>query len=249
MRRRQPIPLFTRALLLVGLLTFIIFAGGLVYHLIEPSFDYLDATYSVVMIMTGIGASRDAQTRPGKIFNMILALVSVGILVSVLGQMFRYFSSRSLKEIYESIHDRKVKAMPGHVILCGTAVTLHELLREMEHRDTAWVIVNNHLDADKLQADGFHVHVDDYTSSAAMTRAGIDTAGCVVAWSDNDAENAFVALNAKNLRKEIPVIARVSRGEHRDKLRAAGANEIVIPAELAALQIRDALRSLNLQAG
>lgn len=244
MKRRQPVPIGIKALVLAALLACIIFGGGLIYRWIEPSFSYLDAVYSVIMIMTGIGATKDAQTSGGKVFNMILALISVGILVSVLGQMFRYFSSRSLKEIYEEIHDRKVKAMQGHVIICGTSATLHELLRQMEHRDHAWVIVRTEAEAGKLEADGFHAHIDDYTSAAAMRKAGIETAGCVIACSDNDAENAFITLTAKNLRKSVPVIVRLTRMEHREKLKAAGADEIVVPAELAAMQIRDALRGM-----
>jgi len=244
MRRKQPLSIATKALLLISLMVCVVFVGGLVYHAIEPSFDYLDAVYSVVMIMTGIGATHDAQTKPGKIFNMLLAIASVGILISVLGQMFRYFSSRSLKEIYEAIHDRRVRTMPGHVIICGSSSTLHELLRQMEHRDHAWVIVRTDVEAQKLEADGYHAHIDDYTTGSAMKRAGIETAGCVIACSDNDAENAFITLTVKNLRKDIPVIVRLTRLEHREKLRAAGASEIVVPAELAALQIRDALRSL-----
>lgn len=233
-----------KAGVLFAVLGVIILGGGEIYAQIEKM-PYLDAVYSVVMIMTGIGSSRDAQTDGGKLFNMLLALISVGILVSVLGQLFRFFSTRSLRDVMNAIHDKKVRAMTGHTIICGCSHTLHELLLQMEHRDHAWVIVRNDHEAKRLEADGYHAHIDDYTTEAAMKRAGIDTAGCVIACGDNDAENAFIVLTAKHLRKDIPVIARLTRTENREKLKAAGADTIVAPAELAALQIRDAMRAFD----
>jgi len=166
----------------------------------------------------------------------------VGILVGVLGQMFRYFSTRSVRDVLNAIHDRKVRVMKNHPIICGSSFTLHELLHQMEHCDQAWIIVRTDAEAKRLEAEGYHAHVDDYTTAAAMRRAGIDTAGCVIACGENDADNAFVTLTAKHVRKDIPVIVRLTRSEHREKLRDAGADEIVVPAELAALQIRDAIR-------
>jgi voltage-gated potassium channel len=172
---------------------------------------------------------------------MILAIVSVGILVSVLGQMFRYFSTRSLRDVFNAIHDRKVRDMKDHPIICGSSYTLHELLHQMEHCDHAWIIVKTEAEAKRLEAEGYHAHVDDYTTAAALRRAGIDSACCVIACGENDADNAFVTLTAKHTRKDIPVIVRLTRSEHREKLRDAGADEIVVPAELAAMQIRDAI--------
>src|SRR5437763_1249862 len=97
-RERAP-HLARKALALAFLLTVLIFGGGWLYHLIEPSVAPIDSIYNVVMIMTGIGSSHDPETHTGKIFNMVLALVSVGILVSVLGQLFHYFSTRSLHDV------------------------------------------------------------------------------------------------------------------------------------------------------
>ena len=247
MGARSSLTIGQKASLLTIVLALIIFGGGLIYYLIErePTFTYLQAVYSVVMIMTGIGSSRDAQTDAGKIFNMALALVSVGILVSVLGQMFKYFTTRSVRDVLDAVHDRKVKIMQGHTIICGTSHTLHELLHQLGQRDCAWIIVRTEAEARRFEAEGYRVHVDDYTSAAALERAGIQTAGCVIACGDSDAENAFVVLTAKSLRKDLPVIARLTRTEHREKLKAAGADQIIAPAELAAQQIREAMQTFS----
>ncbi len=239
MPKRKPISLAAKASAFAALTLAVIFGGGFFFGLVEPSYSYLDSVYNVVMIMTGIGSSDDPKTTAGKVFNMILALISVGILIGVLGQMFQYFSTRSLRDIWDAFHDRKVKAMQGHTIICGTSYTLPELLRQLEHRDNIWLIVRTDAEANKLEADGYRAHIDDYTSEAALRRAGIETAGCVIACSDNDADNAFVCLTAKHMRKDVLVIVRLTRTEHREKLRDAGADEIVAPAELAAMQIRE----------
>ena len=225
-----------------------IFGGAAVFLSIDSDpahpVTYVDAVYNVVMIITAIGGDKP-NTTAGKAFMCVLALISVGILVSVLAQIFRFISARSFHDIAMRIHDRKVQRMPDHIIICGTSFTLHELLRQLPHRDNFWIIVRSEEQALRLEHDGVHAHVEDFTREETLRHAGIDTARCIIACGEDDAESAFVCLSAKHLRKDIPVIVRLSRSENREKLKAAGADEIINPAELAAAQMRTTLDAIR----
>ena len=232
MAHRPGMPVYQRFILLALVIVVIIGAGSVYYaHLEDLSLG--DAMYTVIMIMTGIGSSKDPATRAGHIFLEILALVSVGLLVGVLTQIFKYIS---VKGFMAALHDRRIKAMKGHVIVCGTSYTLHELLNRIP-KDSLWVIVKTSEEAQRLERLGVQVHVDDYTSEQAFVKAGIASASMVITCSESDADNAFACLSAKALRKDIPVIARINRTENREKLHTAGADSVIVPAELAAIAI------------
>ena len=235
-----------RSLMLAGIILVIIFGGAVVYRALESASGttplYIDSVYNVIMILTAIGGDTP-KTDAGKIFMSVLALISAGILVSVLAQVLRFVSSKSLHDIAKAIHDRKVLAMQNHVIICGTSHTLHEFLRNCDHLDRVWVIVRTQEEAARLAHFGINPHVEDFTTEHALQRAGINTAACIVACGEDDAQNAFVCLSAKHLRKNIPVVVRLSRSENREKLKAAGADEIISPAELAAAELRKSMET------
>jgi voltage-gated potassium channel len=246
MPRRTPQFYFLRRSVILGaVILAIIFGGAGLYRWIESVSDkgpppYIDALYNVVMVLTAIGGDKP-DTSAGKIFMCILALVSAGLLVSVLAQVLRFLSSKSLHDIANAIHDRKVLAMENHVIICGTSHTLLEFLRSCQHRERVWVIVKTAEEASHLHHFGIVPHVEDFTTEHALQRAGITHAACVIACGEDDAQNAFVCLSAKHLRKNIPVIVRLTRSDNRQKLLAAGADHIISPAELAAAELRKSM--------
>ena len=62
-----------------------------------------------------------------------------------------------------------------------------------------------------------------------MQEAGIERARAVLACVDSDAENIFVTLTARELRPDIPIVARAAVESSERKLIRAGANEVVSP--------------------
>src|ERR1043166_4376966 len=81
--------------ILLGVIILLLIAGAAVYSVIE-SMPFLDALYSVVMVMTGIGSSRDPQTLAGKWFNILLALISVALLISFIAQVGQLLLRREI---------------------------------------------------------------------------------------------------------------------------------------------------------
>ena len=82
-----------------------------------------------------------------------------------------------------------------------------------------------------------------------MMEAGIERACAVIACVDSDAENIFATLTARELRPDIPIVARAAVESSERKLIRAGANEVVSPykasgrtmASLALVERGDAL--------
>jgi voltage-gated potassium channel len=74
----------------------------------------------------------------------------------------------------------------------------------------------------------------------------------VVACVDSDAENIFVTLTARELRPDIPIVARAAVESSERKLIRAGANEVVSPYKasgrtMASLALVAPQRARNVQ--
>src|SRR5205085_2346160 len=62
-----------------------------------------------------------------------------------------------------------------------------------------------------------------------LRQAGIERAKGVIACVDSDAENIFITLTARELRSDIPIIARASAEASEKKLLRAGADRVISP--------------------
>ena len=69
----------------------------------------------------------------------------------------------------------------------------------------------------------------DATEDEDLRRAGIDRAAGVVVASDDDADNLYISLSARNVRPDIQIVARASDEDAEKKLLLAGADRVVQP--------------------
>ncbi len=221
-----------KLLILFFVIVIVLVGGAFIYWWIEPNLSLLDSLYSVVMLMTAIGSSRDPVTVAGKWFNIFLSLFSVAMLISVVTQIGQLILRR---EFLTVLSDWRHKNMKDHTIVCGVSHTSQELLNRLPI-DKVVVLVKTHEEAHRIQREreGIQVHICDITSSQALKHAGAENAALVIAASESDADNAFVCLSAKHLKKDLKVITRMSRTENREKMEEVGSDAIISPAELAA---------------
>jgi voltage-gated potassium channel len=224
--------------LLFVVVVVVVIGGALIYSWLErdpktgENLPFLDSLYSVVMLMTAIGSSRDPQTVAGKWFNIVLSMFSVAMLISVMTQIGQLLLRR---EFLTVLSDWRHTTMKDHTIICGISHTSNELLNRLPV-DKVIVLVKTHEEAHRLQHErhGLQVHICDITSSAALKKAGIESAALLIAASESDADNAFACLTSKHLNKTLKVITRMSRTENREKMEEVGSDAIISPAELAA---------------
>jgi len=109
------------------------------------------------------------------------------------------------------------------------------LAEEFERRNISFVIVDQ--DADKsivARAEGLLVVTGDATDEETLIAAGIERAQTLVVALQNDADNVFLTLTARNLRPNLRIIARGELPTTEKKLRQAGANQVVLPAVIGA---------------
>ena len=60
-------------------------------------------------------------------------------------------------------------------------------------------------------------------------QAGIARARSIIACADSDADNVFITLTARELRADIPIVARAAIEDTEKKLKRAGADRVISP--------------------
>jgi voltage-gated potassium channel len=214
-------------------------AGTLAFSYVEGS-SLRDSAYFMIMIMTLIGASFQPLTTGGMLVASVVAIMSVGILLSFTTQVL---GPVALDVYWRGLRARMVSRMKQHVVVCGFSDTAKVLLHRLPKEEVLFVVKERESMEHLGTEHGVAVVMGDYTTSEALRKAGVARARAVVAVSDDDAENAFVCLTAKKIAPGVPVIVTVSSEENKEKLDEVGADHVISPALLTADSILGALRS------
>lgn len=236
-RTYLPRELRSKTLLHVAVILATVVAGTIAYALVDRA-SLGDSFYFIVMVMTLIGAN-NPRTFGGDLIGIVVAVISVGVLLSFLTQVL---GPAALAQDWERFKLRKARRMKNHIVLCGYSDTARVLLERLP-KDEVLVVVKDPAVAESLSARGHPALVGNYETAETLTRAGVGECRAVIAASPEDSENAFVALTVKILAPKVPVLATVSSEENVEKLKAARADRIISPALLSAAAILESLGS------
>lgn len=132
----------------------------------------------------------------------------------------------------------KIGTLSGHVIVCGYGRIGHMLANELKTSGVDFVILDR--DEAKLtdaSARGHLTWAGDATDETVLEEVGIKKARALACVVPNDAVNVFITLSARNLNKEIEIIARGEAASTKSKLLRAGANSVVEPTHIGAERI------------
>ncbi|MFT4194430.1 cation:proton antiporter, partial [Ottowia sp.] len=126
----------------------------------------------------------------------------------------------------------------GHVVICGYGRSGQTMARLLEHEDIPTMALD--LDPDRVrqaQAAGQSVAFGDAAKSQALVAAGIKRASAVVI-TYLELPSVLKALAViRELAPHVPVLVRTQTDRDLDKLRAAGATEVVPESQEGSLML------------
>ncbi len=210
---------------------------GTVGFILIEHFDLLDAFYMTVITVTTIGYT---EVRPlsdaGKIFNIVLIITSFTTFTYALarltqfvasGEMAHYLKNRKLMQAIEKLNK--------HVIICGLGRNGQQAALTLKAHKVDFVVVENNMDhINQWLADDpalVYVH-GDATDDETLLKAGIAKAKAMIIALPTDADNVFIVLSARSLNHHIQIISRASHQNSIQKLKKAGANNIIMPDKI-----------------
>jgi voltage-gated potassium channel len=220
----------------VGLLAFVLAGGTLGYHWIE-GWTYWHSFYVTVAAITTVELP-DLSPR-AQPFTIVLLFAGVSAALYTFTLLAAVVVEGGLpKRLKRRRYMRMLETIKDHFIICGYGRIGSTIARQFQRQQVPFVVVER--DPARLQTameDGVLAVEADASREDVLRRVGIDRARGLVAAVGTDAENVYAVLSARVMRPDLFIVSRAETEDATQKLKRAGANRVVSPYHIGAMQI------------
>ncbi|MEW6103017.1 MAG: potassium channel protein [bacterium] len=230
-----------RLLITIGGLLLVLFIGTLGFILIEK-WSILDSLYMTVITIATVGFGEiHPLSQGGRIFCILLIIGGAGILLSTISTMTAFFVEGELTDIIRRKKmERIIGKIENHYILCGLGRVGRPIAIEFSKTKKAFLAIEKKKErieeAISLIPNLVFIH-GDATHNVVLKSARIERAIGLITALPTDQENLFVVLTASGLNPHLRIISRADDPESEEKLRRAGANEVIFPHMIGGLRM------------
>jgi voltage-gated potassium channel len=209
-----------------------VFCYGVAGYMLALHWNFIDSLFMVLTTVTTVGYEEVHPLGPGgRVFTMTVIVAGVGTMLYTLGilaetliegHLGRYARMRRM--------ERRIAGLNDHFIVCGYGRMGTRVAQEFVQQDTPFVIVESNPEPlERLRTTDLLYLEGDAASDDTLLKAGILRAKGLVTAVDSDERNVFITLTARSLNPALLIVARSSYQDSTEKLRRAGANQVVSP--------------------
>jgi voltage-gated potassium channel len=218
----------------------VVLAGGTAGYVAIEGWGAWDALYMTVTTVSTVGFREvHPLSRSGQAFTLVLILVGVSTALYA----FSVFATVVVEGGWPRYVERwrylrMINHLSGHYVICGYGRIGSIVAKEFKRQHTPFVIVDR--DPEKVAEANQRGHLaaeGDASREDTLKRLGIDRARGLVAAVGTDAENVYAVLTARVLKSDLFIIARAEGEESISKLKKAGADRVISPYRIGAVQI------------
>lgn len=218
----------------VFLLIIILLVGVSGYKMIS-GYSWVDALYMTVITMTTVGFGEvvplDDQSKIFTIFLILASVVIVGYALSIITEYI--LSKNDLEELKHKKMQKVIDGFNDHIVICGYGRNGKQAARKLKAYKRPFVVIEKNKEVEeRLQLDGVNYVIGNANEDETLITAGVDRASCFISALPNDADNLFVVLSTRQLNNKINIISRASNESSYDKLKFAGANNVILPDKI-----------------
>lgn len=222
--------IYTAIFLLVVMLLIGVFG-----YMTISNYSLIDALYMTVITMTTVGFGEVVPLDDeSKIFTIFLILASVVIVGYALSIITEYILSRDhIEELKHKRMQKKIDSFNNHVVVCGYGRNGKQTVRKLSAHNKSFVVIERNKELEeRLQFDNVPYVIGNANEDEVLIKAGIERASSFISALPNDADNLFVVLSTRQINKTINIISRASHESSYEKLKFAGANNVILPDKI-----------------
>ena len=221
---------------IMAVLAYAVFGSYLLGSGFNPQIHDLNtAAYFAITTLSTVGFGDIVPvTSETRWFVVSLLVVGLGVFASAIATALGPKISEELNRFLNP--KEKPMEVKNHVILVGEGAIARNTAEELKQRGVAFIqIVSTKVSTDA----SLHVIEGDGTSDAVLRQACIHDARLIIAAREDDGENAFIALGAKDLNPNIRVLAVASSPLSIRRLKLARADLVFSPAAVGSRLLAD----------
>jgi voltage-gated potassium channel len=195
----------------------------------------VDAFYFTLVTSSTVGFG-DVTPAPAseeaKLFTMTVIVVGVASFGIALSTLLGPAIEARLTNALGRMTDSQLELLENHLLILGYGDLTEPMLEELGERAQVAVVTTDEGHANELAERGYAVLVADPSDEEPLRRVGIGEARAVLVATNDDAQDALAVLTAAELNPSIPIIAAATNRENVEKLRRAGADTVISPANI-----------------
>lgn len=222
-----------RLLLALALVFFLVALGTIGYMIIERD-NFLNSLYMTIITVSTVGFGEIHKLSiSGKIFTIVLIILSISIYAFAITIITNYFIEGHLAYMIKGYRSKTKRKMENHIIICGYGRNGQQAARELDALNQHYIVIDQNHDIIMKNLDRPARFIEgDATLDEVLQKAFIEKARALITTLPIDADNLYVALTARSVNNGIKIISRASDESSEKKLKMAGVNSIVMPEKV-----------------
>lgn len=190
---------------------------------------YFDAVYWAVITIATVGYGDVVpSTTESKIASIFLVFAGLGVL-AMLTSLVTTTLGQKISAVREQKNHEHIEKLKDYALICGFGKMGEELAHRMHDARVEFIIVD--FDRDRVEhakSIGFKAFFGDATRVETLKALDVGMkASSVICITNCDTTNISIILATRSLSSKIKIIAKAVETKNEEKMRIAGANEVI----------------------
>ncbi|MTE26786.1 potassium channel family protein [Winogradskyella ouciana] len=226
------IKLFRSKIYTALLLLFFVLCIGVFGYRFVSEYSWIDAVYMTVITITTVGYGEvnplDTEAKIFTIFLILSSVVIVGYAISIITEYI--LSKNNFEDIKQRRMQKKIDEMTDHIVICGYGRNGKQAAKKLLAYNKPFLVIERNKDViERFQEDDIPFVYGNANEDQTLYDAGIERASTLICALPSDADNLFVVLSARQINNGMTIISRASEETSYNKLKLAGANNVILP--------------------
>lgn len=209
---------------------------GIAGYIIIENYTPVEAFYMTMITITTAGYLEvHPLSDAGRIFTSLYLVTNIGIFFYGATTIVGLVIEGEFKNLYKNYNvKKKISELKDHVIVCGYGRNGKQVCLELKDDKHPYMIIEKRENIiEELKVDENNLFIDgDATEEEILIDAGIKNAKAIITTLPEDPDNVYVVLTARELNPSITIISRASNESSVNKLKRAGANNVIMPEKI-----------------
>ncbi len=222
---------------------------GTLGYMILLKVSLVDALYMTVITISTVGFGEVGTTSDlSELFSVLMIFLGVGVVGYAFTTVVAMLVEGRLVDLWKgSKMDKKISALDEHYILCGSGELADVIIDKFIKENLDFlVITDDRADLDDYSHHNILVIEGHATEEEVLEKAGITKAKGLIAALPSEVDNIVTVLTARNLNKDIYIIANSTSKSGSQKLMKVGANKTMSAVEISGKRIASLMIKPNI---
>lgn len=213
---------------------------GVTGYTILSETNFIDSLYMTIITMTTVGFGEIHPLNDHeKIFTIFLILISIVVYAYSVTALSEYLVNGNLLQLLKLRKvQKKIQHLKNHTIVCGYGRNGKQAVIKLNNFKMPCVVIEKDKSLiEELERANILYVEGDATQDESIQKAAVHNAKSLITALASDADNLFVVLSARQFNKNMTIISRASNESSINKLKIAGANNIIMPDKIGGMHM------------